>query len=414
MNFLINQIKNQKILEMEVNVDEFIKSKGITVDAMIHTLVFAKSVFVKEEEVREYMKNVIHYWSEEINIVESDDSFTVAILNAGNFDVKTEVQVELRRGLVVHAADLVPFTVMEDFAFNDKGQINLSSKLSTKNFSGVAPEIIVIARVAKGVHPRYGEVELTQSDLESMDKNFEAKVTVIDLAVNEDHERKEAFGWYKDVWLSFDKQTLYGVIGWNTKGTTALAEKEYRYFSPEFRFNYKNPMTGIEHGPTLLGGALTNYPFLEMEAIVELSNKHKKFKEKKMSETIDLSTHNKEVVDLNGKINEVTVELNSKTAEVNTLTSKVKELEDTISLNAKKVAHDKLFDKGHINAAQLKALEEGKGNLEVLALSSKMSTNEKGTSEVDEDVIGLNSKEKKMAKSLDLTDEEFAAGNKQE
>ena len=43
-----------------------------------------------------------------------------------------------------------------------------------------------------------------------------------------------------------------------------------------------------------------------------------------------------------------------------------------------------------------------------------MNSKGKGTSEVDEDVIGLNSKEKKMAKSLDLTDEEFAAGNKQE
>ena len=38
MNFLICQIKEQKILEMEVNVDNFIQENNISEDAIIHSM----------------------------------------------------------------------------------------------------------------------------------------------------------------------------------------------------------------------------------------------------------------------------------------------------------------------------------------------------------------------------------------
>ena len=46
MAFLIEQIKEQKILEMEVSFDDFIKENNISESAIIHTMIFEKAVFL--------------------------------------------------------------------------------------------------------------------------------------------------------------------------------------------------------------------------------------------------------------------------------------------------------------------------------------------------------------------------------
>lgn len=413
MSFLIQQIKEQKILEMEVNLDDFIKEHNISESSMIHTMVFDKEVFVDEKEVREYLKDKYFY---EPSISETDESFVAQLVSSSQIDNETQIEVELRRGIVAYAADMLPLMSFDTVEFNDKGEINLSAKFGAINLNEGMPHIIEIARVAEGEHPTYGKLKITQAHLESMASNFKSKVTGVDLSVNEDHKKNEAFGWFKDVFLSFDKQTLYGQINWNTKGTTALSEKEYRYFSPEFRFNYTHPHTGSEHGATLLGGALTNYPFLKMEAIVELNNKQKTG-EIKVSEnkTIDLSVHESKVVELSAKITEVQGKFDASEEKNVELSNKVAELEKTIDQAKKEAVHTKLFNDGKINKAQLVALNEGKSTAEVIALSDKMNTEAKGSSEVNEEneEINLSAKELKMAKQLDLTPEEYVTLNKE-
>lgn len=403
MNFLIGQIKDQKILEMEVNLEDFIQENNISESSVIHTMVFDKAVFENEKEVREYLKDKYFYSP---IIEDNGNEFTATLISANQINPETEVQVELRRGVIAHAADLVPIHCSTDICFNDKGEINFSSKFGAIDLSEGLPHIIEIARVAEGEHAAYGKISITEETLEAFKNNFESKVTGIDLAVNEDHLKNEAFGWYKDVFLSFDKQILYGQIDWNTKGTTALSEKEYRYFSPEFRFNYVHPHTGVEHGPTLLGGALTNYPFLKMDAITQLNNKQTG---EKAMPTIELSVHTEKVVDLNTKLSAAQIELNAKTTENISLSEKVKVLESTIALNAKSSAHEKLFTEGHINAAQLEAMNAGKSMIEVIALSTKTNAAAKGAGKDEQTDVELNDAEKKVAKQMGLTDEQYNA-----
>ena len=69
---------------------------------------------------------------------------------------------------------------------------------------------------------------------------------------------------------------------------------------------------------------------------------------------------------------------------------------------------EKLFTEGHINAAQLTAMNEGKGMLEVIALSAKTTGAPKGGA-TNDDVIALNENQKSVASTLGLTDEEFNA-----
>lgn len=410
MNFLIDEIRTQKFLEHEVDVENLITEKNISKDSIIFKYELDKKVFKDEVEVKEYLKSKYIY---NYDIADSGDIFIITVVSANQIDLETELTLEIRRGVKVYAADLLPIMPMHEIlAFSDKGELSLGNDLGEIKLNDGLPFIIEIARVAEGEHPNYGKLKITQEHLESFVNNFKSKVTGVDLAVNEDHTKKEAFGWFKDVFLSHDKQHVYGQIVWNTKGTTALSEKQYRYFSPEFRFNYVHPLTGKEHGPTLLGGALTNYPFLKMEAITELNAKNNNKQEHTTMATIELSEHNKVVVELNAKLSESTTKLDAAKNQLVELNEKVKVLEEKALKEKQEAAHKKLFDDGVINASQLVALNEGKSMLEVLALNTKISGEGKGTSTKKEETVELSTDEKEIAAKLGLTEAEYLAANK--
>lgn len=409
MNFLIDEIRNQKFLEHEVDVENLISEKNISKDSIVFKYELDKKVFKDEVEVKEYLKSKYVYNYE---LETTDTMYVATVVSAAQVDFDTEIELEIRRGVKVYAADLLPIMPLNDvLMFSAKGELTLGNDLGEIKLSEGLPYIIEVARVAEGDHPSYGKLKITQEHLESFVNNFKSKVTGVDLAINEDHKKNEAFGWFKDVFLSFDKQRVYAQVLWNTKGTTALSEKQYRYFSPEFRFNYTHPHTGKEHGATLLGGALTNYPFLKMDAITELSEKSNK--ERLKVQTIDLNEHNKIIVELNAKMNEVQAKLDAASSREIELNSKVKSLEEAIEKKNKETAHKKLFDDGKINAAQLVALNEGKSMLEVIALNEPMNTKGAGaTGSVKEKAIELSADDKAIAAKLNLTEEEYINANK--
>lgn len=415
MNYLKDLIRENKYIEMEEEVENILEENNVSDQAIVYKIVLGKERFKTEEEAREYLK-AKYFWDYEIT--EEDNAF-VAVSELEQMVEITDQKFQIGREAVGHIANLIPATIetTTEIFFNEKGEVNLSSKFKTIDLSEGLPHIIEVARVAEGYHPSYGKLKITQDNLESMVTNFKSNVTGVDLAINEDHKKNEAFGWLKDVYLSYDKQTLYGMVQWNSKGTTALSEKEYRYFSPEFRFNYVHPhdTEKKEHGATLLGGALTNYPFLKMEAIVELNNKNDSQGEEPVSkETIELSVHNQTVVDLNAKISKTESELEKAKTQNVELSTKVKDLEAKIEKADKEKVHQKLFDDNKINKAQLVALNEGKDMLEVLNLSEKMNPSAKGSDEKPNDdvVVELSEKEKSIAKNLGLTDEEYVNYNK--
>lgn len=408
MSFLKEMLRDKKLLELEVELDTFLSSQEINDDTMMYAMSFDKEVYASEEEVREFLKDKYLSFNE---IIEEDKNFSVTLTNAAQFNDDSKKEIDLRRGVKCSVGDLMSIPQMSEMAFNEKGEVNLSSKLGSINLNMGVPSIIEIARVSEGEHPAYGKIKITKEILKSFELNFKSNATGVDLPVNEDHKKFEAFGWFKDVFLSMDGSVCYGQVGWNSKGIKALDGKEYRYFSPEFRFNYVHPHTQKEHGPTLLGGALTNYPFLKMEAITELNNKPSK--ETKMSnETISLNDHKTEVIELNGKINTLTSDVNKKDAEIVELNEKVAKLEKEKEQAKKEAVHQKLFTENKISKAQMVALNEGKGMLEVLALNEKLNPEAQGNDGEGKQTVELSAKDKEFADALGLTAEEFALGNK--
>lgn len=79
----------------------------------------------------------------------------------------------------------------------------------------------------------------------------------------------EAAGWYLKTELREDGTELWAEIEWTADAAEKIASKKFRYFSPEFAFDYTTH-AGESIGCTLLCGALTNRPFLQDMDPVEL------------------------------------------------------------------------------------------------------------------------------------------------
>lgn len=134
-----------------------------------------------------------------------------------------------------------------------------------------APNKIQLFRYGKFHHPTYGEFEINKKLLEEMKANFDSDVRGIGIAVDYKHENEaESAAWIKQV--EVDDSGMFALVDWTPKGKQKVSDKEYRYISPEFVLSYQDNETLKDHGPTLMGAALTNRPFIKrMEPVVELS-----------------------------------------------------------------------------------------------------------------------------------------------
>lgn len=391
--YLISEIRKRKYLESDVAINEIVVKNNLKNDAFIYALTMSKKDFKEETDVREYLQCRLYDY---FMITQDEDNYYVDILNITNLDLDLTVEIEIRRGVIVKAA---PFKKYTEFLFDDKSS---SEKLVTE-----IPDVIMVARVAEGIHPKFGKVKITEEMLKSFEKNFNNKVHGIDLAINEDHEKKEAFGWYKEVFLSEDKQELYAKVKWNKKGTVSLNEGEYRYFSPEYREKYIHNLDGKEYGPTLVGGALTNYPFLKMDAIVELNEGEKKVNEEQLKELNDKNA------ELSTSLKELSEKLEKGLKHTISLNEKIEELEKEKAQLKKEKDHEKLFLEKKINKAQLVALNEGKSMVEVLALAETLNFNEKGETVTREvDTVELSDADKKACDAFGIKYEDYAKTNK--
>ena len=132
---------------------------------------------------------------------------------------------------------------------------------------------IEILRVGKWDHPSYGKITITEDALDKFVRSFNDKVRGVDIAVDLEHGETDmkgaAAGWFKD--LKRLGERLMATISWTELGVENLSKGIYRYFSPEFRFKWKDEESGKTYDNVLFGGALTNRPFIKGMAPVLLS-----------------------------------------------------------------------------------------------------------------------------------------------
>jgi len=407
MSLLKSLLLDKKLFEAQEEIEAFLDSQGVEEGSVPQSIEFDKGVFENIDQVNDFM--LAHLFNS-MKIEDENKKYVVNLYDSAGFIEETTKRIEVRDGITIIIGFLKPMSSDNPFFFNvNQNSIKLSSDL---------PYIIELATVVDGFHPAYGQVIITKKDLISFKDNFENKVVGIDISLDFDHETREAAGWLTEVFLNNEGTTLLGVVKWTPKGALSLSDREFRYFSPEFSLNWVHPHTGTLHGPTLLGGALVNRPFLKMEAIVA-SEKNKHLKGAEEMETISLSDHKAKVSDFEKeisefKLSEVTLKsVNTGLKDENIkLADELKTLKEETAKAETKAKHQKLFDEGKINAAQLTALNDGKDLLDVLSLSVKMNNSAAGSGAADE-TVQLTDQEKKLCKSLDLSEEDFIKFNKE-
>ena len=139
-----------------------------------------------------------------------------------------------------------------------------------------------------------GRFKITLKDMEQMVKNFnnsESKKIPCDYehAMVYEYEAP-ASGWIEELYIK--DNTLYAKVKWTSKAREYIKNGEYKYISPVFIFNSKDPQSNKNIGTTLHSVALTNTPFLPELGEIRLNSK-RVIKRENMDERGEKSTKDK-------------------------------------------------------------------------------------------------------------------------
>lgn len=132
-----------------------------------------------------------------------------------------------------------------------------------------------VLRVGEFNHPEYGNFKITSEVLTEMVKNFNDRARGIDIAWDYFHDfNGVASAWVESLELRENDTELWARVTWTPLAQQKLADRELRYFSPDFAFQWQDPESGRVYNNILFGGGLTNRPFVkEMQAIVASEKK---------------------------------------------------------------------------------------------------------------------------------------------
>ncbi len=120
-------------------------------------------------------------------------------------------------------------------------------------------------------HPLYGKIVMTFERAALMASQVIKKVRGVDIAIDYGHKAgEEAAGWVTSA-EARQGTGLWLFVEWTEQAAKAIRTGQYRYFSPEYANEWQDPKTGTKFKDVLLGGGLTNRPFLKDIAPVNLS-----------------------------------------------------------------------------------------------------------------------------------------------
>ncbi|MBM3216998.1 hypothetical protein FJZ36_19055, partial [Candidatus Poribacteria bacterium] len=149
--------------------------------------------------------------------------------------------------------------------------LNLSESMP----SGGEPVVSSVQLLRAGTfqHGWYGRIQINADLYDALIRNFDERARGIDVALDVEHQPEHgAAGWFRRLWTDPDGEELWGEVEWTSKGRELVEEGIFKYLSIEYDLAYVDE-SGVLRGPTMLGAALTNRPFLKQmrEATINLS-----------------------------------------------------------------------------------------------------------------------------------------------
>jgi len=130
---------------------------------------------------------------------------------------------------------------------------------------------VTITRTGTFHDKRYGDFDITLQMLSTMVENFRANVYGQAIFIDLNHEIEHgAAAEIKE--LRVEGNRLRALCEFSDLGVDAVRKRKMKYLSAEFHPNYKDNEHQKEHGPTLLGAALTIRPVIKGLDPVELAS----------------------------------------------------------------------------------------------------------------------------------------------
>jgi len=118
-------------------------------------------------------------------------------------------------------------------------------------------------------HPTYGTLSFTADRIKAFADNVKSKIRGVDPSINYEHNNESvAAGWVKNAEPRADGLWLF--VEWVKDAAQAIKDKKWRYFSSEFEDEWTDSQ-GNKHKDVILGGALTNRPFMKNLVPINLS-----------------------------------------------------------------------------------------------------------------------------------------------
>lgn len=141
---------------------------------------------------------------------------------------------------------------------------NLSQTLPVElSLSDSGDILIPAARVATLWHPWFGALHLDDDLFDSFMDNRDTNVVGRELSVDIDHGRSAvgsaSMAWVNDMFLDRD---IFFMQAEPTDAGREVLGTVFKYASISYQDNYVDPETRVNFGPTLLGVAATNSPFV--------------------------------------------------------------------------------------------------------------------------------------------------------
>jgi hypothetical protein len=129
---------------------------------------------------------------------------------------------------------------------------------------------VTLTRMGKFSDPRYGEFEISRPMLLAMVENFNKGVYGQDIFIDVDHKPSNgAAGTIVELGVSDGK--LRALVEWTPYGVDAIKNRKYIYLSVEYAENWQDNEKRAQHGPVLMGAALTIRPAIKHLDPVQLS-----------------------------------------------------------------------------------------------------------------------------------------------
>jgi hypothetical protein len=183
--------------------------------------------------------------------------------NKGRYDSRSRSVVRGRLNRLLRKFDVDPIENDDNEEEEEFSQVGIIGPIMLQDTEDTGI-VIPAARVATMQHPWWGTLYFDHDLFDSFQDNFDTNVVGRDLIVDAEHGRNGYFGDMALGWVDrvYTEDDIFNMHADPTKLGKEHLGRSYRYASITYHPNYVDQETSIEYGPTLLGVAATNNPFV--------------------------------------------------------------------------------------------------------------------------------------------------------